>query len=114
MRVHRDSGLPERHRKHDVGGLSPTPRRERSSSIVRGTLPPKRSTISVDAEIMLRALARKNPHERMSVSNFSCGITAKSSGLPYSAKSFSVTILTRLSVHCAESMTATSNWKSVP
>lgn len=91
----------------------PTPGRVTSSSIVRGTRPPKRSS---SARLMAwRACVfwRKNPVGRMSASS-SCGSArAKSSGVRKRAKSCGVTRLTMASVHWAERMVATSSSKAL-
>src|SRR3989442_170992 len=59
------------------------------------------------------ALLLKNPVERISLAKTSGRTAAKSAGVGYLANSPGVTSLTRLSVHCAERMVATSNSQGV-
>ena len=55
------------------------------------------------------ALLLKNPVDRISWASTSGLTAAKSAGVGYFANSPGVTSLTRLSVHCADRIVATSN-----
>ena len=63
-----------------------TPGSGRSCSMVRGTSPPKSWTIFVAAPMMLFALLRKKPVERISFSNSACARPTKSCGRGVFAK----------------------------
>ena len=77
--------------------------------MVRGTCPPNSETTFFAAPTIDLALLLKNPVERISWASTSGATAAKSWGVGYLANRPGVTSLTRLSVHCAESMVATSN-----
>jgi hypothetical protein len=89
--------------------LRPTPGRRSSAARSRGTWPPcSRSRISESA-ITFFAFMRNRPMEPMkdmSLSTPSCTIAA---GVLATGKSCAVTLLTPLSVACADSTTATSS-----
>ena len=80
-----------------------------SSSIVRGTTPPNSPTTRCAAPTIDFALLLKNPVLRISFAKTSGRTAAKSSGVGYFRNSPGVTSFTRLSVHCAERIVATSN-----
>ena len=89
--------------------LCPTPGNASSSSNVRGTWPPWRSTSRRDSSRIAAALRGASPHGRTIASICATGSAAIAAGVAAAAKSAGVTWLTRLSVHCAESTTATSS-----
>src|ERR1035438_1412904 len=78
------------------------------SSMVFGTTPPNSPTTRCAAPTIDFALLLKNPVLRISFASTSWRTAAKSRGVGYLAKRPGVTSLTRLSVHCAERMVATS------
>src|ERR1700677_2196295 len=77
--------------------------------MVRGTLPPKSPTTFFAAPTIDFALLLKNPVLRISSASTSGFTAAKSGGVGYLANRPGVTRFTRLSVHCAERIVATSN-----
>ncbi len=83
-----------------------TPGRVVSSSMVRGTLPPKSSTILCAAPMMDFVFCRKNPVDRTISSTRSGSAAARSSGEGYRSKSSGVTLFTFSSVVWAERMVA--------
>src|SRR5207244_10375653 len=87
----------------------PTPGSAVSSSIVRGTSPPCFSMIAFDAAITAFALLRKKPVWRTSRSISGCVALANACGFGYLRKSDFVTMFTRTSVDCAESIVAISS-----
>ena len=80
--------------------------------MAEGTSPPKRSTTPWAMPTRLRALARKNPVERISVSTSARSAAASDGASGYRANSAGVVRLTRTSVHWAERMVAASSWKA--
>jgi hypothetical protein len=58
---------------------------------------------------MFFALLRKKPVDLMACSSSASGAFAKSAAVRYFLNNSFVTMLTRLSVHCAERMVATSS-----
>src|SRR5271165_2205099 len=95
--------------KTTLAVLRATPGICNNSSILRGTSPPKSLNILRAAPTTDFDLLRKNPVVRMSGSSSSGLSAAKASIVGYLEKITGVTMLTRTSVHCAESMVATSN-----
>src|SRR3989344_3469782 len=89
------------------------PGRATRSDSVRGTAPPCRVCISLAAPITALALLRKNGMEEISFVKFAGLTCAKSLGVLYFLNSVAVSLFTALSVHCAERMTATTNWYGV-
>ena len=89
--------------------LWPTPGIASSSAKVRGTAPPWRSMISSERRRIALAFCGDSPHGRMMAWIFATGTCRMSAGLSAIAQSCGVTRLTRLSVHWAESNTATSS-----
>src|ERR1017187_4391272 len=89
--------------------LRPTPASACSSSIVRGTSPRNFSTSAAQQALMFFALLRKKPVDLMAASISANGASAKSLALRYFLNSSVVTMFTRLSVHCAERIVATSS-----
>src|ERR1700730_7177290 len=79
------------------------------SSMVFGTWSPHSLTTFRAASTKDLALLLKKPVLRISFASTSGRAAAKSSGVGYLANNPGVTALTRLSVHCAERMVATSN-----
>src|SRR5262249_38365540 len=77
--------------------------------MVRGTRPPNSDTIFFAAPVIDLALLLKSPVDRISCARTSVSTAAKSAGVGYLANSPGVTSLTRLSVHCAERIVATSS-----
>jgi len=77
--------------------------------MVRGTAPPKSDKILFAAPITDFDLLLKNPVERISFASSAWLACAKSSIAGYFLNKPGVTSLTRLSVHCAERIVATSN-----
>ncbi len=63
--------------------------------------------------LMFFALFRKNPVVFTASSRSAIGAREKSAADLYFRNNSLVTILTRLSVHCAESIVAMSNWSGV-
>lgn len=93
--------------------LRPTPGRVVRLSRSVGTLPPWRSSSAAASPMRLRAFERKKPVEWMSVSSSSGSARARSKGEGYRRNRAGVTILTRASVHCAESTVATISWNGL-
>ena len=89
--------------------LRPTPGSAVSSSIVRGTSPPCFSMIAFDAAITAFALLRKKPVWRTSRSISGCVALANACGFGYLRNSDFVTMFTRTSVDCADSIVAISS-----
>src|SRR2546421_4666175 len=89
--------------------LRPTPPSIIKSSIVRGTLPLWRSTRAWQQDLMLLALLRKKPVVLISCSNSAGCAFAYAAADGYFLNSAGVTRFTRLSVHCAERIVATSS-----
>src|ERR1017187_5932402 len=89
--------------------LRPTPASACSSSIVRGTSPRNFSTSAAQQALMFFALLRKKPVDLTAASISASGAAAKSLALRYFLNSSVVTMFTRLSVHCAERIVATSS-----
>ena len=67
---------------------------------------------SSPSPVMFLDLLRKKPVERISSSKAACGRAAKSCGVGYFRNSSGVTLFTLSSVHWAERIVATSNWKA--
>ena len=112
-----NAGLPKACAITTLAVLCPTPGSASSSSKVAGTRPPWRSTMSCDSARMFLAFVGESPHERTTRSISFTESLAMASGVRARAKSRGVTSLTRASVHCAESTTATrsvngSSWPS--
>ena len=89
--------------------LYPTPGSDCNCSAVRGTLPPKSREMIFAVAIICFALFLKIGMDDISRSNTRGVALAKQDGFLYFLKSCSVTRFTTLSVHCAESITATAN-----
>src|SRR5690349_18519534 len=89
--------------------LCPTPGRASRSSNVRGTRPPWRSTRSSDSPWSAFDFAGDSPQGLITSRMAGAPSFAISAGVLARANSFGVVKLTRLSVHCAESRTATSS-----
>ena len=77
-----------------------------------GTRPPCFSAMSFESETIARDLRGESPQGRMIFSTSSGRSRAIASGVSASANSDGVTSFTRLSVHCADSTTATSSVKA--
>jgi hypothetical protein len=91
----------------------PTPGSSTSASSVAGTSPAWRSWSAAETPSRLFALLRKKPVVFTSSSTSSRFAAASAAGVGYVANSFGVTMLTRLSVHCALRIVATSSWNGV-
>src|SRR5678815_1804151 len=87
---------------------------ESISSIVFGTWPPNSPVTRLAAPIIDFDLLLKKPVLRISLARTSGATAAKSSGVGYLANRPGVTSFTRLSVHCAERIVATSNSQGLP
>ena len=92
--------------------LCPTPGNSSSSSKVRGTTPPCLAMSILPRPTSALDFWGARPSWRISVSTRASVILAILAGVPASAKSAGVISLTFLSVHCAESTTATRSVKA--
>src|SRR3989344_6533114 len=79
----------------------------------RGTIPPYFSSIARAAPMIAFALFRKNGIDDISLVKVVRSASAKSFVVIYFLKSGVVNLFTALSVHCAERMTAATNWNGV-
>src|SRR5438270_6512921 len=102
-------GMPNPAPRITLAVLRPIPGICVSSSIVRGTSPPKRSTSARLAAMIRWVLARKNPVGLISRSTSAGSAAARSMGVGYRRNSSGVTRLTARSVVWAERMVAISN-----
>ena len=104
-----NAGSPKACAMTTLAVLCPTPGNASSSTKERGTSPPWRSISSCESREMAFAFWGDSPQGRMTSWMRATGTFAMACGVSASAQSLGVTSLTRLSVHCAESSTATSN-----
>src|SRR6266545_1272194 len=111
------AGTPKACAMTTLAVLCPTPGRASSSSNVRGTSPPWRSTRISDSRWMFFDLAGASPHGRMIRSMSRGRRLAIAAGVDARANRSGAVRLTRTSVHCAERTTDTrsvnaSSWTS--
>lgn len=102
-------GIPNPAPRMTFAVFRPIPGRRVSSSMLRGTSPPYRSTIACAQPFRERALARKNPVDWMIRSMAPRGAAASAAASGQARNRTGVTWLTRASVHCAERMVAASS-----
>jgi hypothetical protein len=104
-----NDGTPKACAMTTLAVLWPTPGRRSRASRSAGTRPPCSTTSCRDRPEIAFAFCGASPHERIAEWISSTGNRAMASGVRAFAKSPGVTLLTRSSVHCAESSTATSS-----